>query len=187
MGPNNSGKTNLLRILTMLRTDNLLGLKITQKMKYEEGKKSQIKLEIEITDKEIRLILQAMLNQCISLETPLGSWKNFTIMLSWSNLGNNLLTEKIILYFQNGTTMILGYNKHHIFYYHPFGGENPEQYLDSLGNLSHAEIETRIERDSAVRPIQKVENIGLITSTDFAEFFQFEGKKPRYSWSKHTI
>ena len=177
VGPNNSGKTNLLRILTMLRRGNLLGLKITQKMKYEEGKKSQIKLEIEITDKEIRLILQAMLNQYISPETPLGSWKNFTIMLNWSNLGNNLSTEKIILYFQNGIAIALGYIKHHIFYCHAFGAENPEQYVDSLGNLSHTEIENRIEKNNAVRPIQKLENIGLVTSTDLSVFFQFEGKK----------
>ena len=177
VGPNNSGKTNLLRILTLLTANNLLGLKITQKMKYEERKKSQIKLEIELANNEIRLILQAMLNQYIDRETSLESWKNFTLMLSWSNLGNNLTPEKATLYFQNGTTIILTYNMHHIFYYHLFEAKNPEQLLDKLENLSYNEIKDKIEKGNAIRSIRKIENRELITSSDLAEFFLYEGKK----------
>ena len=39
VGPNNSGKTNLLRILKMLTSNELLNLGITQEMKLKQGKK----------------------------------------------------------------------------------------------------------------------------------------------------
>ena len=65
VGPNNSGKTNLLRILKMLTMDDLLTPRITQEMKHEKGEKSQVRLAIAATNVEIRMILQAMIDKYI--------------------------------------------------------------------------------------------------------------------------
>ena len=51
VGPNNSGKTSLLRILKMLTMDDLLTPRITQEMKHEKGKKSQVRLAIAATNR----------------------------------------------------------------------------------------------------------------------------------------
>ena len=63
VGPNNSGKTNLLRILKLLASENLSIFGITQQMRLRQGKESQIKLTIETTDQEIKMLLQVLLKQ----------------------------------------------------------------------------------------------------------------------------
>ena len=41
VGPNNSGKTNLLRILKTLVSSEFLNLSITQETKFDQGKKNR--------------------------------------------------------------------------------------------------------------------------------------------------
>ena len=41
VGPNNSGKTNLLRILKTLASSEFLNLSITREIKFDQGKKNR--------------------------------------------------------------------------------------------------------------------------------------------------
>ena len=177
VGPNNSGKTNLLRILKMLTMDDLLTPRITQEMKHEKGKKSQVRLAIAATDVEIRMILQAMIDKYIDPAIDLSSWKNFTIVLNWQKLGRSFITEKIIVYFQNKTTIILDHTEHLIFYGYLPNAKDSEQHLDELGSLSYAQIAEIIEKGSAVLQMRKERIRELVASSDPAEFFLGEGTK----------
>ena len=116
VGPNNSGKTNLLRILKLLASENLSIFGITQQMRLRQGKESQIKLTIETTDQEIKMLLQVLLNKHIDSEEIPDSWKRLTIILNWPALGNNLTPNNVILYFQNKVAVIANFGEHIIFY-----------------------------------------------------------------------
>ena len=60
-GPNNSGKTNPLRILRMPASSEFLNLSITPEIKFDQGKKPPVKLTVETTDLETKMILQALM------------------------------------------------------------------------------------------------------------------------------
>ena len=61
VGPNNSGKTSPLRILKMPVSSEFLNLSITPEIKFDQGKKPPVKLTVETTDLETKMILQALM------------------------------------------------------------------------------------------------------------------------------
>lgn len=140
VGPNNAGKTNLLRILQALVNSDLADFRLIQKMKYSKSKKSQIRLTVETTDEETRMLMQTLIDRDIKQETDLNSWKNFTIALSWRRLDTNNPEEPIIIYFQNRTVMAVSSGEHRISYYDPLDIPDFEQRLDRLCDMSIAQI-----------------------------------------------
>ena len=176
VGPNNSGKTNLLRILKMLMTDDLIRLEIKQKLKFDQEKKSQIKLTLEATEREIRMIWQAITHKYVE---AIPDSKRFTIIWSWPDLGTTLTPKNIILYFQNGVAIIFMYSVYHIFYLPSFEPENSEEFLNELCNLDYNSLITKIKKDTESLSINDKGNIGQIINKDPAEVFLHGTRKSR--------
>ena len=146
VGPNNAGKTNLVRILKALVDSKLMNFSLIQKMKYGDGMKSQIQLTIETTDKEAWLIMQALIDKDIEQEVDLRSWKNFTIGLSWHLLDTNNFEEPLIIYFQNHVVVFIVADKHYISYYDPPDVLDFEQRLNKLYDMGNTQIRRDIRK-----------------------------------------
>ena len=56
VGTNNSGKTNLLRILEMVSKNRFSDFNLPHRYKYNKDESSRIILEISVTNKEFKLI-----------------------------------------------------------------------------------------------------------------------------------
>lgn len=168
VGPNNVGKTNLVRILKALVDSKLMDFSLIQKMKYSDGMKSQIQLTVETTDKETRLIMQALIDKDIE-QVDLRAWKNFTIGLSWHLLDTNNFEEPIIIYFQNHVVVFIVADKHYISYYDPFDVLDFEQRLNKLYDLGDIQIRRDIRkgRHMSTRTV----DIRKLITDDPARFF----------------
>lgn len=162
VGPNNAGKTNLVRILQALVHSNLTDFGLIQEMKHVEGGKPQIQLAVEATNEETRLIMQALINMGIDRETDLSSWKNFTIGFSWRLLSVNYPTGPIIVYFQNHTIVSIDSGWHYVSYYDPSDIQDLEHRLDKLCSMDDAQIHTNVHVGSEV-PMQEEHIEKLIT------------------------
>ena len=172
VGPNNSGKTNLLRILKMLTSNELLNFGITQKMKLKQGKKSQIKLAIETTDSETKMILQVLMDRFIESEKIPEPWRHIAIILSWQGLGNNAAPCNATFYFQSGVAVTFCLAEHTVFYCPSFNTENPEQFLDEMCSLTYGEVVNKTRVAGADTRIQDEEqNIGQMASGELLGFF----------------
>ena len=172
VGPNNSGKTNLLRILKMLASNELLNLGITQEMKLKQGKKSQIKLAIETTDSETKMILQVLTDRFIESEKIPEPWRHIAIILSWQGLGNNTAPYNATFYFQSGVAVTFCLAEHTVFYCPSFNTENPEQFLDEMCSLTYGEVVSKTRVAGADTRIQDEEqNIGQMASGELLGFF----------------
>ena len=174
VGSNNSGKTNLLRILKALTSRGLLDWTITQKMRFKQGKKSRIKLTIEITDLEAKMILQVLMNKYIESEKIPKSWKCLTIILSWQDLGDDVAPYNATFYFQSRVAVTFRLSEHIAFYCPSFNTENPEQFLDEMCSLTYNEVANRTKNIGANAKIQDEPNIVQMTDKQLLEFFGHE-------------
>ena len=130
VGPNNSGKTSPLRILKMPVSSEFLNLSITPEIKFDQGKKPPVKLTVETTDLETRMILQALMYRHVEPEEIPKSWKRLTVILGWPDLGDGLAPDSVTFYFQNGAAATFHFARRIICYCPPFNAENPERFLD---------------------------------------------------------
>lgn len=169
VGPNNAGKTNLVRILRAMVHSNLTNFEPIQEMKHAEGKKPQIQLAVEATNEETRLIMQALINKDIERETDLSSWKNFTIGLGWRLLSMKYSADPIIVYFQNHTIVSIDSGWHYVSYYDPSDIRDLEHRLDKLCSMDNAQIRRDVHVGSEV-PMQEERVEKLITDGPL-EFF----------------
>lgn len=169
VGPNNAGKTNLVRILQTMVHSNLTDFGLIQEMKHAEYRKPQIQLAVEATNEETRLIMQALINKGIERETDLSSWKNFTIGLSWRLLSMKYSADPIIVYFQNRTIVSIGHSWHYVSYYDPSDIQDFEHRLDNLCSMNKTQIRRDVHVGSEV-PMQEERVEKLITDGPL-EFF----------------
>lgn len=135
VGPNNAGKTNLVRILQALADSNLTNFSSIQQMKRDDGGKPQIQIAVETTDEETRLIMQTIIDKDIKQDADLSSWRNFTIGLGWPSLGTDHHTELILIYFQNHAIVSINYNERRMSYHAPPDMPDFEQCLDRLCDM----------------------------------------------------
>ena len=171
VGPNNSGKTNLLRILKMLVSNEFLNLRIMQEIKFEQGKKSLVKLTVETTDLETKMILQALMYRRIKSEEIPKSWKQLTIILRWPDLGDDVAPGNVTFYFQNGVAVTFYFAGCIIFYCPSFNIENPEQFLDEMCSLKYDEITNKIKSIGTIKKIHDELHVVQMTGKELSEFF----------------
>ena len=179
VGPNNSGKTNLLRILKLLASENLSIFGITQQMRLRQGKESQIKLTIETTDQEVKMLLQALLNKHIDSGEIHDSWKHLTIILNWPALGNNLIPDNVILYFQNKVAVIANFDGHTIFYCPPLD-DDLEHLLNKMRSLKVEQITDIVRRNRVRLLVSNKRSTELVAGNDLPRVFWEEEENKRY-------
>ena len=171
VGPNNSGKTNLLRILKMLVSNEFLNLRIMQEIKFEQRKKSLVKLTVETTDLETKMILQALMYRRIESEEIPKLWKQLTIILRWPDLGDDVAPDNVTFYFQNGVAVTFYFAGCIIFYCPSFNIENPEQFLDEMCSLKYDEITNKIKSIGTIKKIHDELHVVQMTGKELSEFF----------------
>lgn len=108
VGANNSGKTNLIRILKLFNQDNSLEyLRINKKIKLDQNETSTLSFNLELTDEETKLVLQTMFNTEIKLIHFPEQIRNITITINWNDVLNDEPTNNFVAYyFHNGLTII---------------------------------------------------------------------------------
>ena len=178
VGPNNAGKTNLLRILKLLASEDLSMFGITQKMRLRQDKESQIKLAIETTDQEIKMLLQVLLSKHIDSGEIPDSWKHLTIILNWPALGNNLIPNNVILYFQNKVAVIATFGEHIIFYC-PSLDDDLEHLLNEMRSLEMEQITDIVGRNSARLRVSDERNTELVAGNSLPQVFWEEEENKR--------
>ena len=171
VGPNNSGKTNLLRILKMLASNEFLNLRIMREIKFEQGKKSLVKLTVETTDLETKMILQALMHKNIESEKIPKSWKQLTIILRWPDLGDDAAPDNVTFYFQNGVAVTFHFAGHMIFYCPSFNIENPKQFLDEMCSLKYDEITNKIKSIGVIKKIHDELHVVQMAGKELSGFF----------------
>ena len=103
-------------------------------------KKSPVKLTVETTDLETKMILQALTYRHVESEKIPKSWKRLTVILRWPDLGDGLAPDNVTFYFQNGVAVTFHFAGHIICYCPPFNTEDPERFLDEMCSLKYDEI-----------------------------------------------
>ena len=169
VGPNNAGKTNLVRILQALVNGNLADFSMIKKMKHSAGVKSEIRLAVETTDEETRLFMQALIDKNIKQETDLSSWRNFTIGLGWRLFDTSYHKASIIIYFQNRAVVSTHPDEHYLSYYSPPDRPDFEQCLDRLCNMDRDQLQRDVHKESLM-PVHKERVRELITDGPSAFF-----------------
>ena len=116
VGPNDSGKTNLLRILGIAATQKSWPHSpVKNETKHTPWRRSQVALTVEATDIETRMILQMLLEMDITSKHAFKSWKNFTIVITWDD--DHHSDAQIFIHFQNGTLVLLVSSYRYISHY----------------------------------------------------------------------
>ena len=119
VGPNNSGKTNILRILKMVKnTEDIKFLGLPAQSRYNSYKDSILSLKISLTHTESKILEQ------IIFHDPLEGYKGnlffsqIQVVIKWDSLTKNENTHpaEIILRISNGMTVLLKNNDNYIFY-----------------------------------------------------------------------
>ena len=162
VGPNDSGKTNLLRILGIAATQKSWPHSpVKNETKHTPWRRSQVALTVEATDTETRMILQMLLEMDITPEHAFKSWKNFTIVITWGE--DHHSDAQIFIHFQNGTLVSLIGSQHYISHY--------EHGLGKLFEMGHHKVLTMMGEQPGISLDRKdvAEKLALVS--DPANFF----------------
>ena len=162
VGPNNSGKTNLVRILQVLVKGGLVGFELPPNIRHKDGVRSQIRLAVEMSDDETRMVIQTLVDKDVTQETDLNLWRRFTMVLNWQEWGTNQPTWPTLIYFRNNTVVSIELGEYQISYYEPADMPDFEQRLDKLCNMDYDQIHRYIHGGVEV-PIHKERVRELIT------------------------
>ncbi len=138
-GPDNSGKTNPLRVLRMPASGDFLDLGATREIKFDQGKKPPAKPAVGAADLETRMVLQAPMYRHAESEEIPKPRKRPAVILGWPDLGDGLAPDDVTFHLQNGTAATFHFAGRITCYCPPFNTENPERFLDGMHPLRHGE------------------------------------------------
>jgi len=110
VGPNNSGKTNVLRLLEIFSNNKspLDVLRLHKNMKNDKQKESIIGFDIELTEEESKFLLQMIFRREISEQIPLH-FRKIRILMKWENvIDDEPVPDYLIVRFENSLTAVGG-------------------------------------------------------------------------------
>ena len=153
VGPNNTGKTNLLRILkTVILSDGLSGLQIPEEMKLDRSKKSKIEIVVRMSNEETRLLLECITDKPIQPQEFDEELKHTTMILNWTDLVRKAsIPNNVIFCFGNGMTVTTYFDKMIMFNWRHLS-EDRDQFLKSLECLEYDQIHNKIKERLDVCP-----------------------------------
>ena len=107
VGPNNSGKTNLLRILEMIsKNENLEFLQINRRNKFDPNEPSEITLTLELDESETAMVFHSIFGTSYRTDAIPMEMKILNITLFWGKDQLEVLDPKFTLYeFGSGFTI----------------------------------------------------------------------------------
>lgn len=113
VGPNGSGKTNIIRILRFLagrdatgnviNTDPLNGLDLALGVKTHPDQQSAIKIDFTLSDEEAWMLLQFILHDDTTTKFGKEIMKNVSLVIRWpKSLANSITPDLVFFQFANG-------------------------------------------------------------------------------------
>ena len=162
----------------MLISDKSLQFITTPEIRFKQGKKSCLKLTIETTDLETRMILQALFDRSIELK-EISEWKHISIILIWNESDGSSAPDSTIFYFQNGMVVNFHPDEYWISYNPSFNSKTFEQFFDEILSLKNVQMKNKVTQLSTHMDVQRALNIVQMTHEKRLEFFGDEhiGKK----------
>ena len=108
VGPNNSGKTNLLRILDMIsKNENLEYLQLDKEQKLDPDAPSEITLMLDLDESEVKMVFQCILGLDYQVNAVSETLRRLAITIFWDNDQLDILWPKFTLYrFGSGFTIL---------------------------------------------------------------------------------
>jgi len=113
VGANNSGKTNLIRVLDMIsKNDDFTYFIMHKNLKFEKTKPSEIFLTLEFTDEEIKMILQSMFGHQINQTEFSDEVKTMDVLIFWSDVIKDEPYPNLVFYkLHTGLTIVSSENQ----------------------------------------------------------------------------
>ena len=107
VGPNNSGKTNLLRILGMMsKNENLEHLKINRECKFDPNKASEITFAMVLDKSEANMVFQCIFGLKSQISSVSKEMTALDITIFWGGDQMETMAPKLVLYrFGSGFTI----------------------------------------------------------------------------------
>ena len=107
IGPNNSGKTNLVRILKRIaENSDFQHFQLDKAIKFDNKKQSQISISLQFTDTETKYILQTLFGTTITKQQFPEQIKKIDIVIKWNNIIDFKSNPTFVSYsFDNGLTI----------------------------------------------------------------------------------
>ena len=132
VGVNNSGKTNLLRVLQFISENyGMYNLILAQKQKHDKNKNSRITLQVQLTDKEAKFVLYTMFDYHQELKTIPEELKILNITINWNDTLNESSPPNFIMYhLENGIAIIQGFYQNIVF----DRTDKSQSYIDKLSS-----------------------------------------------------
>ncbi len=113
VGPNNSGKTNLLRILSMIAKGPLNYIRLAQESKLNPDKPTVIKIKMKLDKLEAPMVFQCVFGENVPSNQIQEQAKDLEVIIFWSHAEQNTLAPIIVLYaFGNGFTIAVKEGEH---------------------------------------------------------------------------
>lgn len=107
VGPNNSGKTNLIRLLALFEKHKTIQhLQLSRKIKLNENSPSQIILTLQLSEKESKILYSTFWQQDLQPSQISDDIKEITIGILWDDTVNESShPSNVIIRLNNGITM----------------------------------------------------------------------------------
>ena len=107
VGPNNSGKTNLLRILSRISQSGPIDyISLIQGSKFDPEEPTAISIKIKMNEAEALMVFHCVFGSGVTLNQIQERGRYLTVAIFWSQAEQNVLAPKITVYeFGNGFTI----------------------------------------------------------------------------------
>ena len=107
VGPNNSGKTNLLRILDMVsKNENLEYLALSRRHKLDPSEPSELTLTLDLDESEAKMVFQCIFDRDGQIDEISNEIKTLDITIFWDKDPLDVMYPKFTLYrFGSGFTV----------------------------------------------------------------------------------
>ena len=130
LGSNNSGKTNLLRILDMIsKNESLEFFQLNKKHKLDPNEPSEITLTLVLDESETKMVFQSIFGQDEEIYQVSRDLRTLHIVIYWENKREVVVHPKFTLYqFDNGFTIATRHSDNVVFDRRKSILENDEEY-----------------------------------------------------------
>lgn len=154
VGANNSGKTNLIRILNIFkRGNNILWTELNKEQRFSLDQPSSLYFKLTLTNEELQLILESLFNkdlQNVNFAKPIH---NFEIFISWSGVVLDVSTPTYIVFrFSNGLTIFSIGGDHHLTVTDYIPSEHPDKFLSKIKNFNNIADDPKYVRKHGLLP-----------------------------------
>ena len=138
VGTNNSGKTNLIRILEkIIGNDDLSFIGLNQDLKFDKRLPTEIALTLEFTNDEMKMVFQSIFGSEIKQTSFPDELRNIDIVINWEDTVKEEPYPNFISYhLQNGLTIISQGDKNIVLDSH-LVFQNDEKYQKMIDKYKH--------------------------------------------------